>query len=845
MARKESGTVRPTKRKRVFFAAAVLLIVCVLAAGAVSADTVTVSNYEQLSKNISNDQDDLTIIIAENISVGADQGFSVSKNITLTTTAYANYTLYRTEANTTNGNGMFTVANEGNLTILGNNSHTLTLDGNKTALSENGQTLVWINNGGNFTLDDGGVLTNNSVKGEGANGEKKRGGAVYVNGGTFTMSGGTISRNTAEDYGGGVYLASGTFKMSDGVIGGEEKDGNSAFHGGGVCVYSGTFEMSGGTISGNNATGNHGGGVYIQSGTFTMKNGTISGNTALSNGGGVYLAGGAFTMDEGTISNNSAHHGGGVFLNGGEFTMNNGIIRKNTADEGGGAVSVYTNSARFQMNDGTLSENAAVYGGGVYIRNGCRFVMIDGEISNNTATGNGGGVNLYSSSANVFEMYGGTISGNTANKDGGGVGITNGQFTMFGGEISGNTATSNGTGVYVGGIFNIQESGTVKGVYLPKDKNITVTENLNDAAQVTGIIPADPQEGLLVVDLAKVSESYLSRFQLDESVKNFALKYQQDEPRSLVLTRTHTVTFEENGGTSVPDKTVNHGDTVNEPDDPAKDDYTFAGWHKDTTCTQPWTFDTDTVTSDLTLYAKWTPNKPGPTPVPPSGGGSSDGNMDNAYRVLFNDGATTLSVVTDLSAGDKLTKPEDPVKDGYTFAGWHKDTACTQPWDFNDGITGDMTLYAKWTPQETVTPTATATPTVTATATITSTPTGDASPAPTSQPDTNGNNGDTTNGETTATSGISLPYLIGGIAILLLAILLLLFLLLRHTVTFLIPAGGELEEYRIKVWHGRYIDPGQLPELLRTAAWYRDPARQERWDFNEDRVTKSIELYIG
>ena len=76
---------------------------------------------------------------------------------------------------------------------------------------------------------------------------------------------------------------------------------------------------------------------------------------------------------------------------------------------------------------------------------------------------------------------------------------------------------------------------------------------------------------------------------------------------------------------------------------------------------------------------------------------SSSGNMNNAYRVLFNDGATTLSVQTDLSSGDKLTKPETPVKDGYTFAGWYKDSACTNPWDFETGIPGDMTLYAKWT----------------------------------------------------------------------------------------------------------------------------------------------------
>ncbi|HJK59221.1 MAG TPA: hypothetical protein O0X20_03170 [Methanocorpusculum sp.] len=45
---------------------------------------------------------------------------------------------------------------------------------------------------------------------------------------------------------------------------------------------------------------------------------------------------------------------------------------------------------------------------------------------------------------------------------------------------------------------------------------------------------------------------------------------------------------------------------------------------------------------------------------------------------------------------------------------WHKDTACTQPWDFNDGITGSMTLYVKWIPIGTVTATVTATVTQTA-----------------------------------------------------------------------------------------------------------------------------------
>ena len=103
---------------------------------------------------------------------------------------------------------------------------------------------------------------------------------------------------------------------------------------------------------------------------------------------------------------------------------------------------------------------------------------------------------------------------------------------------------------------------------------------------------------------------------------------------------------------------------------------------------------------------------------------SSSGNMNNAYRVLFNDGSTTIAVETDLSSGDKLTKPETPVKDGYTFAGWYKDSACTQGWDFETGIPGDMTLYAKWTAAGSSGETeATATPTATSTAVTTPQPT--------------------------------------------------------------------------------------------------------------------------
>ena len=88
-----------------------------------------------------------------------------------------------------------------------------------------------------------------------------------------------------------------------------------------------------------------------------------------------------------------------------------------------------------------------------------------------------------------------------------------------------------------------------------------------------------------------------------------------------------------------------------------------------------------------------TPTPPTPQPVYSSG----DGNMDGAYRVLFEtNGGSFISPATGLSSGDKITLPAAPTKEGSSFVGWYKDAACTQAWSFSETIDGDMTLYAKW-----------------------------------------------------------------------------------------------------------------------------------------------------
>lgn len=67
-------------------------------------------------------------------------------------------------------------------------------------------------------------------------------------------------------------------------------------------------------------------------------------------------------------------------------------------------------------------------------------------------------------------------------------------------------------------------------------------------------------------------------------------------------------------------------------------------------------------------------------------------------------GGSAVSPLTNVSAGTTIAAPGAPVKDGFTFGGWYKDTDCTDVWNFDaDVVTADITLYAKWHIEETTT----------------------------------------------------------------------------------------------------------------------------------------------
>ncbi len=122
----------------------------------------------------------------------------------------------------------------------------------------------------------------------------------------------------------------------------------------------------------------------------------------------------------------------------------------------------------------------------------------------------------------------------------------------------------------------------------------------------------------------------------------------------------YTITFNTDGGSTIAAITKDYGASITKPADPTKTGCTFAEWDKIIPETMP--------AEDMTITAKWTVNQ---------------------YTITFNtDGGNTIAAITK-DFGASITKPADPTKTGYKFAGWDKTIPETMPAE-------NMTITAKW-----------------------------------------------------------------------------------------------------------------------------------------------------
>ena len=108
----------------------------------------------------------------------------------------------------------------------------------------------------------------------------------------------------------------------------------------------------------------------------------------------------------------------------------------------------------------------------------------------------------------------------------------------------------------------------------------------------------------------------------------------------------YTVTYYD-GTTSLGSVTEKHyGDKIPNPGNPEKDGYTFAGWFYDTDFTRSVNFSSDTITSDVSIYAKFDKNS--------SGGGGNTSTKCVAAGTMITMANGLTRPVEELSIGDKV-----------------------------------------------------------------------------------------------------------------------------------------------------------------------------------------------
>ena len=166
--------------------------------------------------------------------------------------------------------------------------------------------------------------------------------------------------------------------------------------------------------------------------------------------------------------------------------------------------------------------------------------------------------------------------------------------------------------------------------------------------------------------------------------KNVALKYRGKKTsfKVTVSAKGQTVTFRLNCELEDILQNVTKGSTAKKVTVPAREGYTFQGWFIDEACTLPFSFDT-AIEEDMEVFAQWT--------------------ADSAvyYTVCFNMnyyGCFRAEYPQIVKEGEKaVIPPFTPEREGYAFEGWFADEQGEAAYDASAAVTGDETVFAKWT----------------------------------------------------------------------------------------------------------------------------------------------------
>ena len=303
--------------------------------------------------------------------------------------------------------------------------------------------------GAELTLKGTGTVTGTNTPAV----EVKSGGKLNLAGPSFTKT---------------QFTVNGDLNFSDGSIHDSDPAGPVIF------VNGGTFTMSGKADFSNNLTPEKKvasaatpEGVDIQklapitvyNGTATINSGTIKGNQGLQKGGALGIWGSAeksatLNVKGGEIAENSVQHsrfngyGGALFGENSNVNISGGNIHHNFTERGGAlyAANSTLSVSGVNLHDNQASREYQGQGGALYL-SGSKTLISGGTFKNNTALGNG-----YS-----FQEDG----------PGGAIYANGGNITINGGSFTGNTAGSSGGAIAFGG----KAEATINAAYFSENKS--------------------------------------------------------------------------------------------------------------------------------------------------------------------------------------------------------------------------------------------------------------------------------------------------------------------------------------------------------------------------------------
>ena len=308
------------------------------------------------------------------------------------------------------------------------------------------------NGGGAYFLRSDITLSGGSITGNVAKQEVKKtngkettsggnGAGFYIAGAKVTMCGTSLTYNKTEKGNGGGFATA-----------------RASYTKNGATVYANpVVTITGGTISNNTAY--NAGGLLTQTGTVTyLRGGTITNNKSLKNGAGVYISTKSELIMTGgrIVNNNSEKSAGGIYFYRSKGTVTGGQINSNTSKAD--AANILVNGAEadvviknmkiyggrgktaggmvFQGN-GKIGGSGKLYvenceffdnkadggsAGAVYVGGRCNPTFVSCKFFDNSCSSTGGAVRIEARSYGTFENC--VFENNHSGKDGGGLWVT-------------------------------------------------------------------------------------------------------------------------------------------------------------------------------------------------------------------------------------------------------------------------------------------------------------------------------------------------------------------------------------------------------------------------------------